>query len=129
MKHLSKTLYNHSPLLITLFINNPKIYANKNFKFQNMWVKDDKFNSVVINKWNKLLHLNDSVKDMVRFSLKLKIHKLNLNLWSKNVFNNLFGTINEFKNKVVEVEELHRIDQSYSNEIKVAKSISLKIMI
>ncbi|KAL0911153.1 hypothetical protein M5K25_019269 [Dendrobium thyrsiflorum] len=68
--HLSKTLSDHSPLLIGL-----KARQDGNshcFRFQNMWLLDDSFINMVHENWKAPLHPDDSICGMKRLWFKLK---------------------------------------------------------
>ncbi|XP_020694935.2 uncharacterized protein LOC110108584 [Dendrobium catenatum] len=70
VEHLSRTLSDHSPLLINIK-NNPINIPNQ-FRFQNMWILHDSFLDVVQVNWNALVFPDDSISGMYRLWLKLK---------------------------------------------------------
>ncbi|KAL0920796.1 hypothetical protein M5K25_009965 [Dendrobium thyrsiflorum] len=100
--HLSRTLSDHSPILIKFCFNN--IGYPPNFRFQNMWLLHNSFKEVVKQNWFAPLFPDNSIVGMKRFWLKLKRLKLVLNWWNHNVFKNLFTNLINAENKVNAIE-------------------------
>ncbi|PKU71097.1 hypothetical protein MA16_Dca011538 [Dendrobium catenatum] len=70
IEYLTRTLSDHSPLLINMYntINN----TFQPFRFQNMWLLDDIFDNIVKSNWEAPLFPFDNVCGMTRFLFKLK---------------------------------------------------------
>ncbi|KAL0922929.1 hypothetical protein M5K25_006959 [Dendrobium thyrsiflorum] len=125
--HLSKTLSDHSPLLICL---KAKQFGNSHcFRFQNMWLLDDSFNNMVRENWKAPLHPDDSIGGMKRLWFKLKRLKQKLNWWNKSVFKNVLSNIIIAEDKVSEFELSVQANPSDDNvkQLKEAKSYLFKI--
>ncbi|PKU60524.1 threonine dehydratase [Dendrobium catenatum] len=70
VQHLTRTLSDHSPLLININIKYDN--APSQFRFQNMWLLNNSFLDVVQTNWNAPLHPDNDVKGMIRLWFKLK---------------------------------------------------------
>ncbi|KAL0912360.1 hypothetical protein M5K25_018326 [Dendrobium thyrsiflorum] len=104
IEHLSRTLSDHSPLLIR--IKEKSINFSSHFRFQNMWLLHDSFMDLVQNNWLAPLHPDNSIFGMRRFWFKLKRMKQVLNWWNQNVFKNLFSNIVQDEEDVNNFENL-----------------------
>ncbi|KAL0912351.1 hypothetical protein M5K25_018318 [Dendrobium thyrsiflorum] len=104
IEHLSRTLSDHSPLLIR--IKEKSINFSSHFRFQNMWLLHDSFMDLVQNNWLAPLHPDNSIFGMRRFWFKLKRMKQVLNWWNQNVFKNLFSNIVQAEEDVNNFENL-----------------------
>ncbi|PKU78094.1 hypothetical protein MA16_Dca013160 [Dendrobium catenatum] len=69
VQHLSRTLSDHSPLL--LFISNSILTGPVAFRFQNMWIKHAGFFIVVSENWNALVFPDNNIHGMNRLWAKL----------------------------------------------------------
>ncbi|PKU65705.1 threonine dehydratase [Dendrobium catenatum] len=69
IEHLSRTLYDHSPLLLS--INANRIIGNAAFRFQNMWLSHVDFMNVINNNWNAPTYPDNNIKSMLRLWSKL----------------------------------------------------------
>ncbi|XP_020688823.1 uncharacterized protein LOC110104175 [Dendrobium catenatum] len=113
VQHLSRTLSDHSPLLIT--IKRSSYNAPPKFRFQNMCLLNNSFLNTVNNNWIAPLHPDNGVRGMVRFWYKLKRLKQVLNWWNRNVFKNIFSNILQDENLVNLTESSYRSDPSVVN--------------
>ncbi|KAL0922716.1 hypothetical protein M5K25_006726 [Dendrobium thyrsiflorum] len=102
VEHLSKTLFDHLPILITL--KPRQVGSLPQFRFQNMWLLDDSFLNMVHENLGAPLHPDNSIANMNRFWLKLKRLKYKINWWNKNVFKNVFTNILNAEDKVNTIE-------------------------
>ncbi|KAI0510197.1 hypothetical protein KFK09_010797 [Dendrobium nobile] len=118
--HLSRTLSDHSPLLIT--IKNSPTNANSTFRFQNMWLLNSSFFEIVDHNWNAHLHPDNSIVGMNRLWFKLKRLKQVLNWWNHNIFKNLFTNIHIAENCVQLNEISWQNDPSDANLSKLQQS-------
>ncbi|PKU80044.1 putative mitochondrial protein [Dendrobium catenatum] len=111
--HLSRTLSDHSPLLINVNFN--LVGFNSRFRFQNMWLSHDSFINVVQNNWSAPIFPDDSITGMTMLGAKLKWLKMVLNWWNKNVFKNIFSNIKEMEEKISALEDYCQNDPTVSN--------------
>ncbi|KAI0498287.1 hypothetical protein KFK09_021528 [Dendrobium nobile] len=111
--HLSRTLSDHSPLLINVNYNSAGF--NSRFRFQNMWLSHESFINVVQNNWSAPIFPDDSITGMLRLWAKLKRLKMVLNWWNKKVFKNIFSNIKEMEEKINALEDCCQNDPSVSN--------------
>ncbi|XP_020683867.2 uncharacterized protein LOC110100619 [Dendrobium catenatum] len=111
--HLSRTLFDHSPLLINVNLNSAS--SNSHFRFQNMWLAHDSFINVIQNNWSAPVFPDDSIYGMRRLWAKLKRLKVVLNWWNKNVFKNIFSNIKEAEEKINVLEAYCQNDPTYVN--------------
>ncbi|KAL0907780.1 hypothetical protein M5K25_022216 [Dendrobium thyrsiflorum] len=105
VEHLSRTLSDHSPILITL--KPRQVSSLPKFRFQNMWLLDDSFLNMVHENWVAPLHLDDSIAGMNRLWLKLKRLNHKINWWNRNVFKNVFTNILNAEDKFENVSGLY----------------------
>ncbi|XP_020685965.1 uncharacterized protein LOC110102123 [Dendrobium catenatum] len=111
--HLSRTLSDHSPLLIN--INSRQITVPSQFRFQNMWLLNNTFFEVVKYNWQAPLQPNNSIVGMKRLWFKLKRLKQVLNWWNHNVFRNIFSNVLQAEQCVPFNENLCQNDPSDVN--------------
>ncbi|XP_020675110.2 uncharacterized protein LOC110094257 [Dendrobium catenatum] len=104
VQHLSRTLSDHSPLL--LFISNSFLTGPVAFRFQNMWIKHVGFFNVVSENWNALVFPDNNIHGMHRLWAKLSRLKQLLRWWNKHVFKNIFENIKEAEEKVLIADNL-----------------------
>ncbi|PKU68715.1 threonine dehydratase [Dendrobium catenatum] len=69
VEHLSRTLSDHSPLLLT--IRASRNVGNFAFRFQNMWLTHVDFKNVINSNWNAPIFPNNDIKGMFRLWSKL----------------------------------------------------------
>ncbi|KAI0503568.1 hypothetical protein KFK09_014502 [Dendrobium nobile] len=129
VEHLSRTLSDHSSLLINIK-NNPTSFPTQ-FRFQNMWLLHDSFLDVVQVNWNAPVYPDNSISGMNRLWLKLKRLKLVLNWWNHKVFKNLFSNILIAETKINNIEDLCQYNRSEANMgiLKEAKGELSKLQI
>ncbi|KAI0524767.1 hypothetical protein KFK09_004152 [Dendrobium nobile] len=96
--HLSRTLSDHSPLLINVNLNSAS--STSRFRFQNMWLAHNSFINVVHNNWSAPVFPDNSIYGMRRLWAKLKRLKVVLNWWNKNEFKNIFSNIKEVEERI-----------------------------
>ncbi|CAH9082772.1 unnamed protein product, partial [Cuscuta europaea] len=106
---LEKTPSDHSPLLIACFVEGT-CYP-KPFKFQNMWTHHATFLDTVKKSWDAI----DTYGGMRGFVHKLKQLKLDLKLWNRNTFGNLFEDIKVCEDQVMKAERLFESCPSEEN--------------
>ncbi|KAI0513597.1 hypothetical protein KFK09_009624 [Dendrobium nobile] len=115
IEHLSRTLSDHSPLLLNVPTNSNAV--SQPFRFQNMWLLDERLENIISCNWASPLHPNDNVIGMNRLWLKLKRLKQPLRWWNKNIFKNIFSNIKLAEN---EVDKADRMYMSQSNDINLS---------
>ena len=85
--HLPYTKSDHFPILLD---TDPPIHKlSKPFKFEQMWLSDPSFSTLVENSWHSLASLSSSFS-LSRFQHRLKYLTSNIIDWNKNHFCNLF---------------------------------------
>ncbi|KAI0522548.1 hypothetical protein KFK09_004928 [Dendrobium nobile] len=119
--HLSRTLSDHSPLLINVKFNMLGLHSR--FRIQNMWLTHESFLNVVQTNWSAPIFPDNSISGMVRLWAKLKRLKLVLNWWNHNIFKNIISNIIEVEEKINGLEDYCQRDPSVSNlaSLNVAK--------
>ncbi|KAI0524423.1 hypothetical protein KFK09_003792 [Dendrobium nobile] len=117
IEHLSKTLSDHSPLLLNINLSSGNMHGN--FHFQNMWLLHHDFLKVVESNWSNPLYPDDNIIGMHRLCMKLKRLKQMLRLWNKVVFKNIFVNIAEVENKLNAIEMDYINDHSNENLLKL----------
>ncbi|KAI0511114.1 hypothetical protein KFK09_011737 [Dendrobium nobile] len=115
IEHLSRTLSDHSPLLLNVSTNSNAV--SQPFRFQNMWLLDDRLENIIRCNWDAPLHPNDNVIGMNRLWFKLKRLKQPLRWWNKNIFKNIFSNIKLAEN---EVDKADRMYMSHSTDINLS---------
>ncbi|KAI0511688.1 hypothetical protein KFK09_012320 [Dendrobium nobile] len=115
IEHLSRTLSDHSPLLLNVSTNSNAV--SQPFRFQNMWLLDDRLENIIRCNWDAPLHPNDDVIGMNRLWFKLKRLKQPLRWWNKNIFKNIFSNIKLAEN---EVDKADRMYMSHSTDINLS---------
>ncbi|KAI0493539.1 hypothetical protein KFK09_023657 [Dendrobium nobile] len=125
--HLSRTLSDHSPLLIN--VNCTRVGLHSRFRFQNMWLTHDSFLNVVHNNWMAPIYLDNSIDGMARLWFKLKRLKLVLNWWNRHIFKNIFANIKEAKERINELEDYCQLNPTDANwaALKEAKMCLSKL--
>ncbi|KAL0928380.1 hypothetical protein M5K25_000257 [Dendrobium thyrsiflorum] len=113
--HLSRTLSDHSPLLINIKPMQLNFLAQ--FRFQNMWMLHDNFMEVVKTNWLAPIYPNNTISGMKRLWLKLKRLKTVLKWWNHHVFKNLFTNILNAEDKVNNFEKQCQLLPSEDNFI------------
>ena len=93
VNHLPRISSDHSPIFLAH--RQSLSFKNKPFRFEEMWLSHDSFSKVVEDSWAP------PCRGSPQFILasKLKILKLNLKIWSKDVFGH-------FKNHIAEAESI-----------------------
>ncbi|KAI0504038.1 hypothetical protein KFK09_014985 [Dendrobium nobile] len=102
VEHLSKTLSDHAPLLLTINVVNQR--GTSAFRFFNMWLMHDSFKKVVENNWNAPVFPDNNISGMLRLWSKLTRLKQCLRYWNKFVFKNVFSNIIDAESRVVVLE-------------------------
>ncbi|PKU79583.1 hypothetical protein MA16_Dca000929 [Dendrobium catenatum] len=113
VEHLSRTLSDHSPILIN--IKNDCTAPISHFRFQNMWLLHPTFLDVVKVNWEAPVFPDDTISGMHRLWLKLKRLKIVLKCWNHNVFKNLFANISSVESKVNSLDSLFQSDPTEVN--------------
>ncbi|KAI0493588.1 hypothetical protein KFK09_023707 [Dendrobium nobile] len=97
--HLSRTLSDHAPLLMTISGN--KIMPSLAFRFQNMWINHSDFLNVISANWHANVFPDNNVHGMSRLWAKLSRLKQLLRWWNKHVFKTIFDNIKEDEDNVL----------------------------
>lgn len=71
---LVNILYNHRPVILN---TNDKLPTNGPFKFEEMWLKEENFENLVITKWNSL---NNRIRNNIAKNLLFKLGELRSHL-------------------------------------------------
>ncbi|XP_019198183.1 PREDICTED: uncharacterized protein LOC109192011 [Ipomoea nil] len=98
VQYLSKSTFDHSPLLIS--IDCQVVVGKKPFTFLNVWADHEQFLGIVKKAWEGEVVGNA----MYTFMTKLKRVKAELKKWNWEVFRNIFERVKEFERKVRELE-------------------------
>ncbi|KAL0903996.1 hypothetical protein M5K25_026064 [Dendrobium thyrsiflorum] len=62
IEHLSRTMSDHSPLLLNF--NSNSMHIKSSFRFQNMWLLDEDFYNILKCNWNAPLFPDDNIQDL-----------------------------------------------------------------
>lgn len=89
------------------------------FKFLHAWVKHQGFMDVVRQSWGPPV---DNCSGMASFHLKLFQLKMNLKVWNKEVFGNIFHKVKEAEDEVTRLEHQFDISASMEDRIKLSES-------
>ncbi|KAL0912396.1 hypothetical protein M5K25_018364 [Dendrobium thyrsiflorum] len=115
VEHLSRTISDHSPLLLS--INTSAKLTSTAFRFQNMWLLDKSFKDIILDNWQTPIFPDNNIKGMTRLWSKLSRLKQKLRWWNKTVFKNLFSNIKEAEVKVSELDKIY-IENSSSKNLR-----------
>ena len=86
--HLPRTKSDHCPILLE---SKPPTYkSTKPFKFEQMWLTNPSFSTLVENNWNSSAFIPSSSSPISRLQHCLKFLTTNIIDWNKNNFGNLF---------------------------------------
>ena len=86
--HLPRTKSDHCPILLE---SKPPTYkSTKPFKFEQMWLTNPSFSTLVKNNWNSSEFIPSSSSPISRLQHCLKFLTTNIIDWNKNHFGNLF---------------------------------------
>ena len=86
--HLPRVKSDHCPIL---FDTNPFEWKpSKPFRFEQMWLIDPTFPSLIQNSWRASTLIPSSSSSLSRFPRRLEVLTVNIRLWNKNHFGNLF---------------------------------------
>ncbi|KAL0925310.1 hypothetical protein M5K25_003631 [Dendrobium thyrsiflorum] len=113
IEHLSNTLSDHSPLLMSF--QDCQSQVGFSFRFQNMWLLNEDFLSMVMENWEAPIFPNNEVCGMKRLWLKLKRLKYKLVWWNKTVFKNIFSNILIAEDLVNKLDSICQKDPSTIN--------------
>ncbi|PKU87932.1 hypothetical protein MA16_Dca007874 [Dendrobium catenatum] len=119
IEHLSRTLSDHSPLLLNVLNNNSNFVHP--FRFQNMWLLDDRFENIVKSNWEAPLFPDNNVTGMKRLWLKLKRLKQPLRWWNKCIFKNVFTNIQLAESDVAKAD-LAYMNEANNNNLTILNS-------
>ncbi|MQM03999.1 hypothetical protein Taro_036778 [Colocasia esculenta] len=118
VQHLPRGPSDHAPLLIDLHTSQSK---PSRFIFQNMWSTHDTFMNCVTQAWTA----QDlwSPNPFIKLQAKLKVVKISLKLWNKNVFGHIDDNIKKAKEQITLKQEIfdsspiveHRSDLNKAN--------------
>ncbi|PKU72525.1 hypothetical protein MA16_Dca008580 [Dendrobium catenatum] len=112
-EHLIRTLSDQSPLLLNVLNNTNSSFQP--FRFQNMWLLDDRFENIVKSNWEAPLFRDNNATGMVRLWLKLKRLKQPLRWWNKCIFKNVFTNIENAESNVANADLAYMHDASSTN--------------
>ncbi|PKU61074.1 hypothetical protein MA16_Dca020447 [Dendrobium catenatum] len=112
-EHLTRTLSDHSPLLLNVLNNTNSSFQP--FRFQNMWLLDNRFEDIVKSNWEAPLFPDNNVTGMSRLWLKLKRLKQPLRWWNKCIFKNVFTNIKLAESNVANADLDYMHDASITN--------------
>ncbi|PKU84406.1 hypothetical protein MA16_Dca002919 [Dendrobium catenatum] len=113
VEHLTRTAYDHAPLLLT--INAKQNYIPNAFKFQNMWLSHHDFFNVFERNWQAPMFPNGNISGIAKLWNKLSRLKQVLRWWNKHIFKNLFANIKNADNEVMELEKAYQLSPDSSN--------------
>ncbi|XP_028556082.1 uncharacterized protein LOC114581016 [Dendrobium catenatum] len=115
IEHLSRTLSDHSPLLLN--INKSLQHNVLSFRFQNMWMLHADFPKMLSTNWNAPVYPDNNISGMLRLWSKLSRLKQCLRWWNKCIFKNLFANIKDAENKVSYLENIFQSNPNSDNMI------------
>ncbi|KAL0336655.1 UNVERIFIED_CONTAM: hypothetical protein Sradi_4877400 [Sesamum radiatum] len=115
VQHLSRRLSDHYPLFITAAKTENR--KPSSFRFQNMWLNHHSFLNTVRQAWNL------SIKGYGMYKLQQKIYRTKelLKQWNREVFGNIFTTVEHAKQEAEEAEKNFDRDPSKANLIALNK--------
>lgn len=124
---LTKTRYDHYPILISLKLEN--VAFKNQFKFHKMWTLHPECDSIVRNSWNSKVY----GFPMYILDQKLKILRGKLKAWNKDVFGNVQNSIVQadciLKDIQKEIVVLGYSDSLQDKEVKAQHELDLALII
>ncbi|PKU74941.1 hypothetical protein MA16_Dca020713 [Dendrobium catenatum] len=105
VEHLSRTLSDHSPILLK--INKINISCSYAFRFQNMWMHHTDFKNIINVNWSAPVFPDNNVNGMLRLWAKLSRLKQCLRWWNKNIFKNIFSNIKDAEINVTDLDNIY----------------------
>lgn len=109
VRHFSRTLSDHAPLLISF--RNSASSEPRLFRFQQMWISHGDFDSVVKRSWEEPIYASP----MYRFMGKLKRLKQVLKEFSQSTFGNVFKNVASAEDGVLEAQQAYDEDPNLHN--------------
>ncbi|KAL0300009.1 UNVERIFIED_CONTAM: hypothetical protein Scaly_3063100 [Sesamum calycinum] len=115
VQHLPRRLSDHHPLFITAAKTENR--KPSSFRFQNMWLNHHSFFDTVRQEWNL------PIEGYGMYKLQQKIHRTKelLKRWNREVFGNVFTTVEHAKQEAEEAEKNFDRDPSEANLIALNK--------
>ncbi|KAI0494122.1 hypothetical protein KFK09_024253 [Dendrobium nobile] len=113
VEHLSRTLSDHSPMLLNINVTSQT--GSFAFRFLNMWLLHENFNEMLQVNWNAPIFPDNSISGMLRLWAKLARLKQCIRYWNKNVFKNVFSNILQAEQKVLDMEDIFEANSSEDN--------------
>ncbi|KAL0287183.1 UNVERIFIED_CONTAM: hypothetical protein Scaly_2773000 [Sesamum calycinum] len=115
VQHLPRRLSDHHPLFITAAKTENR--KPSSFRFQNMWLNHHSFFDTVRQEWNL------PIEGYGMYKLQQKIYRTKelLKRWNREVFGNVFTTVEHAKQEAEEAEKNFDRDPSEANLIALNK--------
>ncbi|XP_055830788.1 uncharacterized protein LOC129899799 [Solanum dulcamara] len=113
LNHLASTGSDHCPLLLKC--TERQSHAIKYFKFLHCWVDNENFLDTVRSCWERPVDGNP----MRIFHQKLKRVSNTLSHWSRNQYGDIFSSVKQFEEQVIQAEENIINDNSEDNRAKL----------
>ncbi|XP_055824261.1 uncharacterized protein LOC129892709 [Solanum dulcamara] len=113
LNHLASTGSDHCPLLLEC--TERQSHTIKYFKFLHCWVENENFLDTVRSCWERPVDGNP----MRTFHQKLKRVSNTLIHWSRNQYGDIFASVKQFEEQVIQAEENIIKDNSEDNRAKL----------